>query len=80
VIGGKSAIATPFSSASLAETALFCVTAAARVLQTLRQDNKKNAELVTGNTVAGLLLKVYEAGLIDPYVLFSLGDDGIAHD
>ncbi len=53
--------------------------AAAWVLQTLRQD-KESAELVTGNTVAGLLLKLHEAGLIDPYVLFSLGDDGIARD
>ncbi len=55
------------------------LTAAARVLQTLKQ-NEKSAELVTGNTVAGLLLKLYEADLIDPYVLFSLGDDGIARD
>lgn len=55
------------------------LTAAARVLQTLKQDDK-SAELVTGDTVAGLLLKVYEADLIDPYVLFSLGDDGIARD
>jgi len=35
---------------------------------------------VTGNTVAGLLLRLHEAGLIDAYVLFSLGDDGIARD
>jgi Flp pilus assembly protein TadD len=55
------------------------LTAAARILQTLKQD-EKSAELVTGNTVPGLLLKLYEAGLIDPYVLFSLGDDGIARD
>ena len=55
------------------------LTAAAMVLQTLRQD-EKSAELVTGNTVAGLLLKLHEAGLIGPYVLFSLGDDGIARD
>jgi Flp pilus assembly protein TadD len=55
------------------------LTAAARVLQTLKQDDK-SAELVTGDTVAGLLLKLYEADLIDPYVLFSLGDDGIARD
>jgi len=55
------------------------LTAAARALQTLEQD-KDSAELVTGNTVAGLLLNLYEAGLIDPYVLFSLGDDGIARD
>jgi hypothetical protein len=49
------------------------------VLQTLGQD-EKSAELVTGDTVAGLLLKLHQAGLIDPYVLFSLGDDGIARD
>jgi hypothetical protein len=55
------------------------LTAAAVVLQARRED-EKSAELVTGNTVAGLLLKLHEAGLIDPYVLFSLGDDGIAHD
>jgi tetratricopeptide (TPR) repeat protein len=55
------------------------LTAAAMVLQTLRQDNN-SAELLTDNTVAGLLLKLHEAGLIDPYVLFSLGDDGIARD
>lgn len=55
------------------------LTAAARVLQTLGQD-EKSAQLVKGNTVAGLLLKLHEAGLIDPYVLFSLGDDGIARD
>jgi tetratricopeptide (TPR) repeat protein len=55
------------------------LTAAARVLQTLKRD-EKSADLVSGNTVAGLLLKLYEADLIDPYVLFSLGDDGIARD
>jgi hypothetical protein len=55
------------------------LTAAAMVLQTLRQD-EQSAELVTGNTIAGLLLKLHEADLIDPYVLFSLGDDGIARD
>jgi tetratricopeptide (TPR) repeat protein len=55
------------------------LTAAAGVLQTLSHD-EKIAELVTGDTVAGLLLKLHEAGLIDPYVLFSLGDDGIARD
>ena len=55
------------------------LTAAARVLQTLRQD-KKSAELETDNTVAGLLLKLHEAVLIDPYVLFSLGDAGIVRD
>jgi tetratricopeptide (TPR) repeat protein len=55
------------------------LTAAAKVLQTLKQDNN-SAELVAGDSVAGLLLKLHEAGLINPYVLFSLGDDGIARD
>jgi tetratricopeptide (TPR) repeat protein len=55
------------------------LTAAARVLQTLKQD-EKSAELVTVSTVAGLLLKLHEAVLIDPYVLFSLGDEGIVRD
>jgi tetratricopeptide (TPR) repeat protein len=53
--------------------------AAANVLEELKAD-KKGSEQLTGNPVAGLLLKLYGAGLIDPYVLFSLGDDGIAKD
>jgi tetratricopeptide (TPR) repeat protein len=55
------------------------LTAAAKVLEKLKED-KKGRQLVTVDPVAGLLLKLYEAGLIDPYVLFSLGDDGIAED
>lgn len=55
------------------------LTAAAKALEKLKQD-KKTADVVTGNPVAGLLLKLHEAGVIDPYVLFSLGDDGIAKD
>ena len=55
------------------------LTTAARVLEKLKED-KNGRELVTDNPVAGLLLKLYEARLIDPYVLFSLGDDGIAKD
>ena len=55
------------------------MTAAAKVLEKLKED-KNGRELVTDNPVAGLLLKLYEARLIDPYVLFSLGDDGIAKD
>jgi tetratricopeptide (TPR) repeat protein len=55
------------------------LTAAARVLQTLRQD-ERNAELIADNTIAGLLLKLHETGLIDPYVLFSLGDEDVARD
>ena len=79
--GGRFAKQFPQEAAyrhSLAEESE-ALTAAARVLQTLKQDDK-SAELVTGDTVAGLLLKLYEADLIDPYVLFSLGDDGIARD
>jgi tetratricopeptide (TPR) repeat protein len=63
---------------SLAEESA-ALTAAARILQTLRQD-EKSADLLAGNTVAGLLLKLHEMGLIDPYVLFSLGDEDIAKD
>jgi tetratricopeptide (TPR) repeat protein len=55
------------------------LTAAARVLEKLEEDNTTR-ELVTGNPSAGLLLNLYEAGLIEPYVLFSLGDEGIAKD
>jgi tetratricopeptide (TPR) repeat protein len=55
------------------------LTAAANVLKTL-EENQRTGELVTANPVAGLLLKLHDAGLVDPYVLFSLGDDGIAKD
>jgi len=55
------------------------LTAAAEVLEKLNGD-PKTAELVTSNPNAGLLLKLYEAGLMDPYILFSLGDEGIAKD
>jgi tetratricopeptide (TPR) repeat protein len=54
------------------------LTAAAKMLEKLKAD-RKTAELVAENPAA-LLLKLYEAGLIDPYVLFSLGDEGIAKD
>jgi hypothetical protein len=55
------------------------LTAAANLLKKLKED-QKTGELLTGDPVAGLLLKLYDAELIDPYVLFSLGDDGIAKD
>jgi tetratricopeptide (TPR) repeat protein len=55
------------------------LTAAAKVLEKLEED-EKTAGLVAADPVATLLLKLYDAGLIDPYVLFSLGDDGIAKD
>jgi tetratricopeptide (TPR) repeat protein len=54
------------------------LTAAAKVVEKLKAD-PKTAKLVADNPAA-LLLKLHEAGLIDPYVLFSLGDDGIAKD
>ena len=53
--------------------------AAAKVLEKLKED-KKSAELVATDPVAGLLLKLYDARLIEAYVLFSLGDDEIAKD
>lgn len=43
-------------------------------------EDKKAAELSTNDASLTLLLKLHRAGLIDPYVLFSLGDDGIARD
>ena len=55
------------------------LTAAAKVLEELHGDTK-TAKLAAGNPTADLLLKLYESGLMDPYVLFSLGDEGIAKD
>jgi tetratricopeptide (TPR) repeat protein len=55
------------------------LTAAAQFLEKLKDDTK-TADLVMPNPTAGLLLKLYEAGLLGAYVLFSLGDDGIAQD
>ncbi len=55
------------------------LTAAAKALEKLRAD-KKMAELVTTDQSLSLMLKLHEAGLIEPYVLFSLGDAGIARD
>jgi tetratricopeptide (TPR) repeat protein len=55
------------------------LTAAAQSLEKLKDDTK-TAERVTSNPTAGLLLKLYEAGLLDAYVLFSVGDDGIAKE
>jgi len=54
------------------------LSAAAKVLEKLKAD-MKSARLVADNPAA-LLLKLQEAGLIEPYVLFSLGDDDIAKD
>jgi tetratricopeptide (TPR) repeat protein len=55
------------------------LTATASVLEKLKE-NAKAAKQFAENPSAGLLLKLHESGLIDPYVLFSLGDDDIAKD
>jgi tetratricopeptide (TPR) repeat protein len=55
------------------------LTATAKFLKKLLE-NKKTADVVTNNTMAELLVKLQDAGLIDAYVLFSLGDDDIAKD
>jgi tetratricopeptide (TPR) repeat protein len=53
--------------------------AVAKVLRRLQED-KKSAELITNDAALSLLLKLHHAGLIESYVLFSLGDPGIARD
>lgn len=53
--------------------------AVAKVLQKLQED-KKSAELIANDAALSLLLKLHHAGLIESYVLFSLGDAGIARD
>lgn len=63
---------------SLAEEAE-ALNATIKILEKIKED-KKTAEVVTGDPIAGLLLKLRDAGAIDPYVLFSLGDDDIAKD
>jgi tetratricopeptide (TPR) repeat protein len=55
------------------------LTETAKVLEALRA-KKETAELIASDASAALLLKLNEAGLTDAYVLFSLGDDGIAKD
>jgi len=55
------------------------LSSAAKVLEKLKEDTN-TAKFVVDNPTAGLLLKLYESGYIDPYVLFSLGDDEIARD
>jgi tetratricopeptide (TPR) repeat protein len=55
------------------------LTAAVKVLEELEGD-PKTSRLVADSPAAGLLLKLYRSGLLDPYILFSLGDDGIAKD
>lgn len=53
--------------------------AAAGMLHKLNADGA-GARAVSADPIAPLLLRLYDAGLIDAYVLFSLGDDGIAKD
>jgi len=53
--------------------------AAARVLEQIEPDNKIT-ELVACDQSLSLLMELRQAGLIEPYVLFSLGDAGIARD
>jgi tetratricopeptide (TPR) repeat protein len=55
------------------------LTKTAKVLEALKE-KKDSAERVSRDSSAALLLKLHEAGLTDAYVLFSLGDDGIAKD
>jgi len=53
--------------------------AAAQVLDKLKQD-PRSSEQVASDPSASLLLKLRDAGFLDAYVLFSLGDDEIAKD
>jgi len=55
------------------------LTAAIRVLERLRADID-TAEQVTEDHSLLLLLRLHQAGLLEPYVLFRLGDEGIAKD
>lgn len=58
---------------SLAEESA-ALNAAAEILQ------GQDAHAVSADPIAPLLLRLYKADMIDAYVLFSLGDDGIAKD
>jgi Flp pilus assembly protein TadD len=55
---------------------LEALTAAAQATEKLGSVTPSRAE----DSTLALLLKFYRAGLVEAYVLFSLGDDGIAHD
>jgi hypothetical protein len=55
------------------------LTAAAKVLERIK-GNRNTTELMADNQPLRLLLDLREADLIEPYVLFSLGDAGIARD
>jgi hypothetical protein len=55
------------------------LTAAAETEEKLRSSGTSGTPAAEDSSLT-LLLKLHRAGLIDAYVLFSLGDDGIAHD
>ncbi len=55
------------------------LTTAAKNLEKLNSD-KNFAELISSDPSLSLLLKLYQTGSIEPYVLFSLGDAGIVRD
>jgi hypothetical protein len=55
------------------------LTAAIKVLEKLEAGGREKRK-ASGQPGLVLLLKLHEAGLIEPYVLFSLGDPGIARD
>jgi tetratricopeptide (TPR) repeat protein len=55
------------------------LTAAAKALERI-QENKDAAERIAHNPSLALLLNLRRAGLLEAYVLFSLGDAGIARD
>ena len=55
------------------------LSAAAQTEEKLRNTGKSAAPAAADPSM-DLLLKLHRAGLIEAYILFSLGDDGIAHD
>lgn len=63
---------------SLAEE-IEALTAEINVLEKLEGD-VETAEMVTENPPLLLLLKLHQAGALEPYVLFRLADEGIAKD
>ncbi len=54
------------------------LTAAAKILESAVGD--RNTDRASADPVADLLLRLYKADCIEPYVLFSLGDDDLAKD
>jgi Flp pilus assembly protein TadD len=55
------------------------LTTVAMLLEKLKEDPMTKGQVI-GDPAAGLLLKLHEAGSIEAYVLFSLGDESIAKD